>query len=572
MHKEDLSKYDKHQLVEEVNALRTKVDELQQASQIETTKIEQLNHTIRRLKEEQQQLQVEKKLLKKIKQLAKLGSWQWNIDTDQFTLSDSLYEMYGLEGAQRSIHSFLDHLNLMHHSDKKRVRSVLLKAVSSSSRSVFSFKTRIIKPDGTLRSFSCKGRIGKSSDNELVMTVACMDATDSLLKEKALQESEEKFRLLAEESPARIFKINKKLHIEYINKLALSEAPALSTASNTIHPFFNKSSLPLVIDAIYEVFEETTSRHIEYQDVEKDQEKWHSLAITPLVENGNVVSALLLSYDISEKKRHEQSLKDLNEELERKVRKRTQALEKAKTELEVAYKKEKELGNLKSQFVSTASHQFRTPLTVIQSNVGLLEMLIQSSQPGFQQQFDRINGRIQAEIRRMTDLMDNVLILGKKEAGTLKVDLQTIDLLKEVISITEKYNQIQQDGRSITVSVKGKAQQLQLDLELFENAFSNLISNAFKYSKDRPAPKVLLDFGQKETQIVVQDYGLGIPEEDLEHIFEPFYRANNVNSITGTGLGTAIAKTYFELMGVKIKVKSKLNEGTCFTILIKHST
>ena len=114
--------------------------------------------------------------------------------------------------------------------------------------------------------------------------------------------------------------------------------------------------------------------------------------------------------DITKKIETESMLRNMNEELERKVKKRTRALEKMKNDLEVAFKQEQRLGELKSKFVSTASHQFRTPLTVIQANIGLLEMHIQKVWPEYDKKFKTLNRRIQIEIKRMTELMDNVLL------------------------------------------------------------------------------------------------------------------------------------------------------------------
>ena len=99
---------------------------------------------------------------------------------------------------------------------------------------------------------------------------------------------------------------------------------------------------------------------------------------------------------------------------------------------------------------------------------------------------------------------------------------------------------------------------------------SNLVSNAFKYSKGDELPKVLVHFREEQTEICVIDYGIGIPEDELFHLFEPFYRATNVKEYSGTGLGTAIAKEYIELIGGSISVKSKLGKGTEFIITLNN--
>jgi signal transduction histidine kinase len=108
-----------------------------------------------------------------------------------------------------------------------------------------------------------------------------------------------------------------------------------------------------------------------------------------------------------------------------------------------------------------------------------------------------------------------------------------------------------------------------LDPELFENAFSNLVSNAFKYSLNKPAPLVNLQFEKSSLRITLQDFGVGIPEEDVANIFEPFYRASNVKDIYGTGLGTSIVKAYLDLIDVSIDLQSKVGEGTTFILNVE---
>jgi signal transduction histidine kinase len=301
----------------------------------------------------------------------------------------------------------------------------------------------------------------------------------------------------------------------------------------------------------------------------KNKSKWYALDISLINESIGFDNILLLLKDITQKKISEETLRSMNEELETKVIERTKDLEKAKNKIEIAYQKEKELSKLKSQFVSTASHQFRTPLTVILSNIGLLEMQIQEVGPDFKMKFDRVYQRIKAEVKRMTDLMDDVLILGKKESGTLQPNLQSVDTLDLIQSIIQKHNQIQTDGRKIHVTSDGHKSMYALDSKLFENAFSNLISNAFKYSLTKQTPLVHLNYKKDRLTITVQDFGIGIPESDISHIFEPFYRADNARDISGTGLGTSIVKAYLKLMGGAVDVKSVIGEGSTFTLTIQ---
>jgi signal transduction histidine kinase len=231
-------------------------------------------------------------------------------------------------------------------------------------------------------------------------------------------------------------------------------------------------------------------------------------------------------------------------------------------QLEIALNKERELGELKSHFVSMASHQFRTPLAIIQSNSELLNMLIKKeSESVLKGKLVRSSERITGEISRMTQLMDDVLILGKIGAGHLKPDLKEVDLVELLKDIQAHTNETQGDGRSLDLKVTGKRAMVHLDEQLIQHVIENLVSNAFKYSEEEN-PKVDLNFNLKSVTISVEDKGLGIPEGEIEKLFQPFHRADNVTEIQGTGLGLVIAKEYTELNGGNIDVASIESEGT----------
>ena len=170
----------------------------------------------------------------------------------------------------------------------------------------------------------------------------------------------------------------------------------------------------------------------------------------------------------------------------------------------------------------------------------------------------------------MTELMDEVLILGKLTSGNIDFAPKEIDIVNFCNQLVEEFNLIQDDGRTLDFKFEGEPYIVNLDPKLLTHTFSNLISNAFKYSVGNKNPLLKVDFKPKELLVSVKDYGLGIPEAELSNLFQPFFRANNVIGIKGTGLGLNIAKEYAEINKGQISVKSTLGEGSCFEIKFKH--
>lgn len=290
-------------------------------------------------------------------------------------------------------------------------------------------------------------------------------------------------------------------------------------------------------------------------------------------EKGVPIKMYGICLDVTESKLQDQELiesreqlRDINSHLEKLVQKRTQELELAKSDLEVAFEKEKELNELRSRFVSDASHQFRTPLTVIKSNVSLIEMFLKKLPINNSGRMTNYISRIQYEVDRMTTLMNDILVLGKIESGGIRLNKSFTNIFALCKRIIEEFTEIQSDKRTVELSCSGDIREVYIDAKLIEEVISNLLSNAFKYSEGRPNPEIHIDFTKSPVQLMVRDYGIGIPKSELSKMFVPFYRASNVGEIPGTGLGSSIIKQYVELNDGEIEVFSELNKGTEVTI------
>ncbi len=234
--------------------------------------------------------------------------------------------------------------------------------------------------------------------------------------------------------------------------------------------------------------------------------------------------------------------------------------------LKTALEKEKELNELKSRFVSVASHQFRTPMAIIQSNTDLVDLIVQKSDSQLSRPILKANGRIQREIQTMVGLMDEILVLGKITSGSTLIlrprNTNLEDLCHEVASA---FNELQDESREAIIITSGRTKNVNIDRNLFKHILNNLLSNAFKYSSEID-PKIKIEYEEHTVKISIIDEGIGIPVKDLPNLFTPFHRATNVGDIKGTGLGLSIVKEYVELHGGTIDVQSNLNNGSCFII------
>ena len=237
---------------------------------------------------------------------------------------------------------------------------------------------------------------------------------------------------------------------------------------------------------------------------------------------------------------------------------------KIETEMRNALTKEKELNELKSRFISMTSHEFRTPLATILSSSELLEHY---SHKWTEEKQNFHLHRIQTAVHHMTGLLNDVLLLGKAEAGKLNFKPKTIELnqfceeLVEEIQFTTKTHQILFTSNQSSIN-------REVDEKLLRQILNNLLSNAIKYSPE--SNEVNLDLIDRKEEVIlkVKDCGIGIPQDEQDRLFDSFHRANNVGDISGTGLGLAIVKKAVELHKGRIEVESILNAGTTFTIAL----
>lgn len=244
---------------------------------------------------------------------------------------------------------------------------------------------------------------------------------------------------------------------------------------------------------------------------------------------------------------------------------------RAETELLNALAREREFGQLKSRFVSMTSHEFRTPLTGIQSSVDLLadydeRLEVVEKKEIFQQ--------IRDSVGRMTRMLDNILVIGRGEAQKLSFTPGPTDLpalCRQLLNEVTQSRPVDDSRADIVLDIDGVEGEWQLDENLLRHSLGNLLSNALKYSPDGGEVCFRVCGEEGMLRFEVTDKGIGIPESDQQRLFESFHRASNVGNIAGTGLGLAIVKQSTELHGGKVTVQSTVGTGTTFTVYIPSS-
>ncbi|MBK9743251.1 MAG: PAS domain S-box protein [Saprospiraceae bacterium] len=300
-------------------------------------------------------------------------------------------------------------------------------------------------------------------------------------------------------------------------------------------------------------------------------------------------------HDLSEIKNAERRLQMLNEELEKKVIARTYELENVvnqllalnkqleeeinikikiqqqlkdrEAELEKSLLLERELGELKSRFVSMASHEFRTPLSTVLSSVSLIGRYTESDQQANREK--HIN-RVKSTVAHLTAILNDFLSMNKLEEGRIQTffeDFDPIELFHEVI---EEMKTILKPNQQLINLHSTNGMLVRSDRKIIKNTLINLISNAIKYSKEDGKINCNISVNEKVLDFSVSDEGIGIPDEDQKHLFDRFFRASNVTNIEGTGLGLNIVKKYLEMLDGEISFVSKLYIGTTFNVSIPN--
>jgi PAS domain S-box-containing protein len=289
---------------------------------------------------------------------------------------------------------------------------------------------------------------------------------------------------------------------------------------------------------------------------------------------GKFVIAFIVDITLRKKaeetvKRQKEELEMLNKELDKKVKDRTAVLEEAiealnhtKEELNKALQKEKELNDLKSRFVSMASHEFRTPLATILSSLSLAKKY--SEQGETEKEMKHLD-RIRISVNNLTDIISDILSISRMEEGKITLSPERFNLPQFATEVLKELQMVAKEEQIIQYSHSGDSE-IVFDRKILRHLLFNLVSNAIKFSPERKPIEIKTENKNSTFTLSVKDNGIGISEEDQKHLFERFFRGQNATNIQGTGLGLNIVAKYVEMLEGTIQCSSVLEKGTTFTI------
>lgn len=399
------------------------------------------------------------------------------------------------------------------------------------------------KADGTRQFILRKMKPVYNPDKTLKIVVGCgVDITKRVNSEEKLQLSEAKFKDLVNNLQDIIFNVDVDGYFTFLN-------PAWEKITGyKAEDFIGKNYSQYFINSTLEKSKSFTDLIVNNNAI-KDQvyniktmfgSKTVSVYSEAIIVNKQIVGYRGTVTDITDRK-------------------------KAEEQLMLAMQREKELNELKSKFVGMVSHEFRTPLATISSSVELIKLISEKSDEGLTDRILKHTNKVNEQIKRMTELMNEVLLISKIESGGISANFEESDLIALVNEIKSEHSF---SGFAININLNRPKMSLRMDKNMMRHILNNLFSNAIKYSLKEKTIDVNIDHRDSFIKIEIKDYGIGIPPEDLEKLFTSFFRASNIRNLPGTGLGLVVVKYFLDLHKGHIDVRSVINQGSSFIITI----
>ena len=557
VHLSNLLRSSRDEARENASALQDQAMELE----LQKTELEQQTQEAQSLSEELEEAHEALKMksqsqLAEAQSLARLGSWEWDIERDVVTWSEEMYRLYGIVPGSEEI-DYKRYQSLLHPED----RDIVNEAVSHSleTGAPFSYDHRVIRVDGVERIFHARGKVVRDSTGKPVrMYGTGQDVTETRRASAALQSAAEyAARQVTAEAAAqhlnRVFAqapvvigvlAGPEHRFELVNEKGY-ETIGRSLLGRTVAeaiPEFVEQGFVELLDSVFEKNEPYVGNEVFVKLSDSPAGGYFNFVFQPLSNDAGVYALLVVAIDVSD-------------------------LVRARIAAEEAQKEALAASRAKSDFLARMSHELRTPLAAI---MGYGELLADGITGPVNEEQKRQLARIRASANHLLSIIDEILTLARMEAGKEKADLKDVDvseLMDSVASMAEPLASAK--GLAFKVEVEPRDLKVHTDPVKLRQVLLNLLSNAVKYT-DAGSITVKSVANNGVVDFSVTDTGVGVGEEHLEKIFEPFWQVEHTTTrrAGGTGLGLAVTRQFVDLLGGKIEVESELGRGSTFRVLI----
>lgn len=384
--------------------------------------------------------------------------------------------------------------------------------------------------------------------NRSVNILVVRDITERRKAENALRESEQRYREISDNAPSFVWETDNSMCYTYVSKgiTKILQAKPEEIIGKKIFDLCHEAHKEEYIRTINEAYamRRGFNEINKCYKVQNGAKLWMSSFGMPVFdEKNNFIGFRGIDNDITERKMVHEAFQN-------------------------ALEKEKKLNQLKSKFITTVSHEFRTPLTLISSNAQLLEKFYPQLDDATKNKSFK---RITETVKHMSLMLDNVSLIGKDESGVLEFNPVQLDIERFCAELAEEIESIYGNEVPVKLHVIKSIGQVIVDKSLLQHVIRNLLTNAIKFSK--PGDNVIFEINEAPENVVefnIIDKGIGIPEEDIPYIFEPFHRGGNAQNIKGTGLGMSIVKRCVELHNGTVHLESAVNVGTNVKVCIPY--
>lgn len=506
----------------------------------------------------EQELLHDQFFLEKASESAKIGYWSSEPldENGKLIWSKEVFKIFGM--AEKDFKGTnKDFFERVHPEDRQRVSELSRQALEKSS--IYDVDHRIILPNGSVRWVNEKAQVLRDEKNNPTLMIGVVqDINDRKIIEEVLREYNDRYEILSKATKDVIWDwdvVNDRvLYNQSLQEMLGYHPMDVRVESLWWEERVHRDDHDLVIQDMNEVFAKhlnTWEFSYRFRTAANNYKYINDRSFVIYDKKGSPIRMIGAMQDVTE-------ITEYRLSLEQKVIERTK-------ELNQALQKEKELVDLRSRFVSIASHEFRTPLSSIALATGFIKKFKKKLKP---EDLDKKLQSIDMQVNHMTALLGDVLTVGKGDAGKIEVNWVDVNLQSLLSELAVEVTHSTKNTHAIKLNMHCSIKSFKTDEGLIRNIVINLLTNAIKFSPSAKTVDLTVECSTTHLTLRVRDYGVGVPPEELEKIFEAFYRVKSSSSIGGTGLGLSIVKKATELLEGNIQVKSNAGQGSEFIVTL----